>query len=241
MMDLLERSICSKFEHIKVPRSFPSASSDSVITMTFMEGFSLSNFLSMRLSAGFEQALILKFATSLLEVYAYQIFELGIFQSDPHPGNLLIGTQGGLTILDFGQVKVLSSTTRIALAQLVIALARDSPDAGELLTLLGVKLDCANEKLETAVAYILFDTRMDLPMAKMNPFDTDLPPEVRALKISRIPREVFMLVRVVALLRGILSSLGLDIHSRRIWAPYAEAYLRKTHVDVIAKTSATPS
>ena len=170
MMDLLERSICSKFEQIKVPRSFPSASSDSVITMTFMEGFSLSNFLSMRLSAGFEQALILKFATSLLEVYAYQIFELGIFQSDPHPGNLLIGTQGGLTILDFGQVKVLSSTTRIALAQLVIALARDSPDAGELLTLLGVKLDCANEKLETAVAYILFDNRMDIPKAKKYPF-----------------------------------------------------------------------
>ena len=239
MMDLLGTSIRSKFECINVPSSLPTASSNDIIAMTFMEGCSLSNFLSQESRIELGKTTLTAFAHSLLEVYAYQIFELGIFQSDPHPGNILIGRDGSLTLLDFGQVKVLSSSTRIALAQLVVALARDSPYAGELLTELGIKVDNAHRHLKSTVAYILFDTRMDLPEARMNPFDDELPLEIRQMKLSRIPQETFMLVRVVALLRGILSSLNLDIHARIFWAPYAEAFLRINKIRVTQEPKRT--
>jgi len=235
MMDLLGKSIRSKFRHVNVPTSFPAASSNDIIVMSYMEGCSLSSFLSEKSGIKLKKRKLTAFAHSLLQVYAYQIFELGIFQSDPHPGNILIGRDGSLTLLDFGQVKVLSSSTRIAFARVVVALARGSPHAGELLTKLGVKVENANHCLKSTVAYILFDTRMDLPEARMNPFDDRLPLAVRQMRLSRIPQETFMLVRVIALLRGILSSLDLDIHARILWAPYAEAFLRKNKIDITSE------
>lgn len=235
MMDFLGRSIRSNFANVSVPRSFPAASSNKIITMTFMEGCSLANFLANKAPFTVDRSKLFSFARSLLLVYAYQIFEIGIFQSDPHPGNLLINAEGHLTILDFGQVKVLSSSVRMGLAKLTVALAEDSPDAGEHLALLGIKLDTTSASLKTLIAYILFDTRMDLPEARMNPFDGSLPSEIRELRLSRIPQEAFMLIRVVALLRGILSSLDIDIHARSLWAPFAEAFLKAKKVPIVAR------
>lgn len=237
MMDFLGRSIRANFSHVSVPRSFPAVSSNKVITMTFMEGYSLAHFLAKKAPFTIDRVNLLAFARTLLLVYAYQIFELGVFQSDPHPGNLLINAEGHLTILDFGQVKVLSTIVRTGLAQLIIALAEDSPEAGEYLALLGIKLDSTTAQLKTLIAYILFDTRMDLPEARMNPFDGNLPAEIRKLRLSSIPQEAFMLIRVVALLRGILSSLDIDIHARNLWAPFAAAFLKAKKVPIVARRS----
>jgi|TARA_B100001741_G_scaffold287549_1_gene265118 aarF domain-containing kinase len=226
MMDLIGRSIRAKFVDVYVPNPLPVACSDNVITMTFMNGFSLATFLSDHSSLAIDGTSLLHFANKLVEVYAYQIFELGIFHSDPHPGNILISSTGALTLLDFGQVKVLSSRTRENLARLVVALDQNSPLSGQLLDNMGVKVQNATASMKTAIAYVLFDTRMDIAEAKMNPFDSDLPPEIRQIKLSRIPRETFMLIRVIALLRGILSALKLDVHARSIWSTYATKFLQ---------------
>ena len=110
-------------------------------------------------------------------------------------------------------MKVLSSRTRENLARLVVALDQNSPLSGQLLDNMGVKVQNATASMKTAIARCaLFDTRMDIAEAKMNPFDSDLPPEIRQIKLSRIPRETFMLIRVIALLLGILSALKLDVH-----------------------------
>jgi len=226
MMDLLGRSIRAKFVDVYVPTPLPVACSDNVITMTFMNGLSLATFLSDNSSLAIDGTCLLHFANKLLEVYAFQIFELGIFHSDPHPGNILISSTGALTLLDFGQVKVLSSRTRENLAQLVVSLDQNSPLSGQLLDNMGVKVENTSASMKAAIAYVLFDTRMDIAEAKMNPFDSDLPREIRQIKLSRIPRETFMLIRVVALLRGILSALNLDVHARSIWSKYATKFLR---------------
>ena len=149
------------------------ACSDNVITMTFMNGFSLATFLSDHSSLAIDGTSLLHFANKLVEVYAYQIFELGIFHSDPHPGNILISSTGALTLLDFGQVKVLSSRTRENLARLVVALDQNSPLSGQLLDNMGVKVQNATASMKTAIAYVLFDTRMDIAEAKMNPFEAN--------------------------------------------------------------------
>ena len=164
----------------------------------------------------------------LIETFGVQIFTLGKFHSDPHPGNLLVRPDGKtLSVIDFGQTKELDTDTRLSLARITLALAADERDAAlSEIKNLGVNLQNASDDFAMKCAYILFDTRMDIEEAHLSPLDADIPPEMRIVKIETIPESVFMFIRVVALIRGMLVSLDADVHARMIWRPYAMAALR---------------
>ncbi len=57
------------------------------------------------------------------------IFRDGLYHADPHPGNFLIPDATHLAILDFGDVGRLSSTRRLQLENLVIAVGTRDVDA----------------------------------------------------------------------------------------------------------------
>jgi len=57
-----------------------------------------------------------------------QIFELGFFHADPHPGNFFLLPENVLVPLDFGQVAYLSKTDRMLLNSLIIAIVENEPD-----------------------------------------------------------------------------------------------------------------
>ena len=99
---------------------------------------------------------------------------------------------------------------------------------------LGLQIVGAEPDFALTVCYILFDTRMDMMEAHASPLDSNIPPEMRVVRIDTIPEELFMLIRVVALIRGMLISLDTDVHARMIWRPYALAALE-------TRTNATPN
>jgi len=233
MMEFIGSSIGRNFKDVYVPTVLSAASSSKTITMTYMQGVSLAKFIQDRSSI--QRTSLSTFAYNLIAVFGYQIFEIGTFHSDPHPGNILLQENGSFTLLDFGQVKVLSDNVRIGMAHLVVALSYDSSYVSDCFKHLGLKVEGATENLIEIVAYVIFDTRMDIPEANMNPFDDSIPHEMRSIKISTIPQEVFMLIRIIALLRGILSSIGIDIHSREIWLPYAQSFLNRRKIRTLAK------
>ena len=47
---------------------------------------------------------------TLVSFYCEQMLIKGVFHADPHPGNILVRPDGGLTFLDFGMVKRLPRT-----------------------------------------------------------------------------------------------------------------------------------
>ncbi|HEX6242895.1 MAG TPA: AarF/UbiB family protein, partial [Polyangiales bacterium] len=76
----------------------------------------------------------------VLESYARQVLEVGVFQADPHPGNLLADEQGNVTVLDFGCAKQLSDEERSRLLALLGAIVlRDSARMAEALEQLGFR------------------------------------------------------------------------------------------------------
>jgi hypothetical protein len=42
---------------------------------------------------------------TLLDVHGYEMFELGVFNGDPHPGNIWMMDTGALGLIDYGQVQ----------------------------------------------------------------------------------------------------------------------------------------
>ena len=173
---------------------------------------------------------------SLVEAYGAMIFRLGKFHSDPHPGNILVRPDGRtVSLIDFGQTKELEDATRLDFARLVLALAHDREEEALAIARDRLGLEIAGEvssRFALVVLYVLFDTRMDIEEAHLSPLDADIPPEMRAVKIETIPEETFMLVRVVALIRGMLISLDEDVHARTVWAPHARDALERAGEDV---------
>lgn len=61
---------------------------------------------------------------SIWRVHGHQLLVDGVFSTDPHPGNIVVGDHTGeLGLIDFGQVCELRLDTRVAFARLILALA----------------------------------------------------------------------------------------------------------------------
>ena len=59
----------------------------------------------------------------LMRVHAFEIFEAGVFNADPHPGNILLLSDGRVGLIDYGQVKRLPLDKRVKYAKLITLLA----------------------------------------------------------------------------------------------------------------------
>lgn len=83
------------------PRYYPALSSKRIITMSWIEGKHLKEFLQTNPS----QELRNQIGQALWDFYNYQQHELRAVHADPHPGNFLITPDGNLGIIDFGCIK----------------------------------------------------------------------------------------------------------------------------------------
>ncbi len=88
-------------EFVTVPRVHRELSSDRVLTMSFVEGESLSDWLKRKPS----QALRDLTGARLWEAYETQLQHLRMLHADQHPGNLLFQPDGRFGLVDFGNVK----------------------------------------------------------------------------------------------------------------------------------------
>lgn len=68
----------------------------------------------------------------LLDATGYQIFHDGVYNGDPHPGNILVLDDGRLGLIDYGQTRRLTKHDRLALAGVVAALGKPMRNVREI-------------------------------------------------------------------------------------------------------------
>jgi predicted unusual protein kinase regulating ubiquinone biosynthesis (AarF/ABC1/UbiB family) len=86
--------------NIHVPRIYWHATTKRVLTMEFIEGTKVTDLDELR-SKGIAPE---KVNRLLIRTYLKQLLEDGFFHADPHPGNLLVMSDGRLAFFDFGMV-----------------------------------------------------------------------------------------------------------------------------------------
>jgi predicted unusual protein kinase regulating ubiquinone biosynthesis (AarF/ABC1/UbiB family) len=86
---------------VEVPRFLPAYSSDKVLTMTFVQGMHLDDFLGQRPS----QKLRNELGARLFELFYFQVLKVGALHADPHWGNYLFRKDARIGIVDFGCAK----------------------------------------------------------------------------------------------------------------------------------------
>ena len=95
---------CSHIEGLEFPEYYPEMSSGRVITMSWLEGLQLDEFMALNPSQEQKNQI----GQIVWDFYDHQIHTMRKVQADPHPGNFLFSADGSkLGVLDFGCVKVI--------------------------------------------------------------------------------------------------------------------------------------
>ena len=92
---------CANLNNIVFPQYYPKLSSKRIITMDWLEGKHLREFLATNPSQESRDLI----GQALWDFYNFQQHELRAVHADPHPGNFMITTDGKLGAIDFGCIK----------------------------------------------------------------------------------------------------------------------------------------
>jgi ubiquinone biosynthesis protein len=139
-------------------------------------------------------------ARRLANAYLDQVFEIGLFHADPHPGNILVEPPATIGLIDFGQV---GTITPEVMTQLVIgvyaAVSREVEVVVDVLAELGA-LGAKTQRSELARSIrTMLDKYHGLPLRyyELGTMLSEFSEVVRAHDVF-LPREVIVLVKALA-------------------------------------------
>ena len=88
--------------NLTFPKYYPKWTTSKILTMDWMEGVHLSEYVKREKLNQKERNLL---GQTLWDFYMFQIHGLRKVQADPHPGNFMVSEQGELIAIDFGCIK----------------------------------------------------------------------------------------------------------------------------------------
>jgi len=108
---------------VHIPAVYGDYCSEGVLTTEYIDGIKPSDAEGLA-EKGYDRKLIAKRATDFV---FEQVFEMGFFHTDPHPGNFFVLPDNVLAPIDFGQVATLSSRDKWLFDQIVLAVVNNEP------------------------------------------------------------------------------------------------------------------
>jgi ubiquinone biosynthesis protein len=221
-------------DRIAVPVPCQPLCTGQVLVMERLDGRPLAT-----IDAGTPADVRAALARSLLDCLLREVMLEGTFHADPHPGNVLLLTDGRLGLLDFGSVGRIDLRLRAALQRLLLAL-----DKGDPAGLADALLEVAERPEE------LDEPRLERMLGRFlaRHVGAGITPDVRMFTdLFRIvsdhglavPPEIAAVFRALATMEGTLTQLapGFDIvaEARRF---AAEQLAEQFSPDVLRKTAA---
>ncbi len=104
---------------IRVPTIHRELSTSKVLTEEYVAAPSIVDGDAIA-ALGIDRA---QLADRLIEAFLHQIFDVGVFHADPHPGNILIEPDGTIVLIDLGAVGRIGPGHRVAVLDLLAAAA----------------------------------------------------------------------------------------------------------------------
>ncbi|HEY5062140.1 MAG TPA: AarF/UbiB family protein, partial [Gemmatimonadaceae bacterium] len=89
---------------VRCPIVVHARSTRQILTTEYIEGTKVTDFDSMA-ARGLDRRML---AERIVTAYCRMIFVDGVYHADPHPGNILVASDGAVAFVDFGAVGALS-------------------------------------------------------------------------------------------------------------------------------------
>lgn len=210
---------------VTIPHPFAALSSRRVLTMTFVEGYPLAEFMNPSVDANMREWI----ARKIHDLAWRQILEFGVLQTDFHPGNYVVSHHPRLGVLDFGSIRRFPDSVRrgnLAVARALVA--RDDHALGESMRALGYIEPNDDARPIVEIMHELFE-----PMISDREWD---PTEYDAIgKAARVgetaiaagiyqsPAHSVFLIRALIGLEGLTRGLAVKMSYRRVFAEIVES------------------
>lgn len=210
-------------EHVVTPEVFWDYTTGSVLTMTRIRGTPLTDLETLR-----QKGMNLpRLAQIGADAFMKQFLEEGLFDADPHAGNILVLEDGRVGIVDFGMVGHLSEDLRSQLATTILALVYGDVD---LMVEVGVGIGVFNavEDQDALRADLkeLLGRYHGLPIKYIQTRDVfaEIMELARRYRVM-MPREFVMLGRSLATVEALARELDPNFDTSKVMEPYAKKLL----------------
>jgi ubiquinone biosynthesis protein len=191
--DSTER-VASAFEgepEVRVPRVERELSTAKLLVLEYLDGVKATAVDQVR-AAGHDPREV---AARIGRLYARMLFEHGFFHGDPHPGNLLVMTDGAIGLLDFGLAKELPPGFAAGVRTLFMcALAGDAEGAAAAARGLGFRIEAPSPDAVLLLVRMLLGEQLEGQRA------LDVLGES---PVAEVPKDFGLVLRALILLNGI--------------------------------------
>jgi ubiquinone biosynthesis protein len=195
---------------VTLPAVHEQLSSERVLVIDWLDGVSLRKAGQLIDYRGLDRTDLTR---ALMSSMVYQLTESGVFHADPHPGNIMLLTDGRLALLDFGSVGRLDAQLRSGLQNLLLAIGRGDPAAlrDALLELVDYPDELDEQQLERALGQFMA-VHLAGGAAPSTEMFTDLFRLGSRFQLA-IPAVIGTVLRALATMEGTLTQLepGFDI------------------------------
>ena len=228
---------------IRFPTVVHELSTQRVLTTEFVDGVKITDFAALA-AQGIDRSTL---ARRVLTAYCQMVFVDGVFHADPHPGNLIVQPDGGVTFVDFGAVGRLAPNVKAGIPvfwngiikrdvdQITAGLRQagfisrdpalgDSDVAERAINYFQKKfLDQVAADSSFSLKDIQVDVRMKLEaMADLRKLDISFRDLSRAFQV---PKEWVIFERSTLLLVGLSTQIDPDMNPFRIVGPFLQDFV----------------
>jgi ubiquinone biosynthesis protein len=204
---------------VHVPQVYEKYCTAAVLTMEYIDGIRPGDPAILREHGLDPKRVARRGADFVLR----QIFELGFFHTDPHPGNFFLLPGDVLAPIDFGQVSRLSSQDRRLFNEIVLAIVDNEP--GRVVRALD-REDMVHEKTDmiklAAGMEQLIETYRDLPIRSI-PFATAVTQTFDLFRSNyvRPPSQFTLMLKTMVTIETFARSLDPEFNLIEALTPYA--------------------
>ena len=219
---------------LSIPEIHPQYSATRVMTSTWYDGVKISNLEQIDAWGLDRRAL----ASTLLRAYSKMVLKDGFYHADPHPGNILVQSNGTVVLLDFGATGQLSPALREGIPKMIeSAVKNDTQGIIEAVRLMGFlaegrEAEQIAEKMIGAMRnFLQNEVKLDglnFKDIQVNPFNNSMVDLIQEIGISGIagtvlvPKDWVLLNRALTFLLGLCNSLDPTLNPLEVVRPYAQ-------------------
>lgn len=212
-----------KNENIKIPKTYDEYSTKNVLTMEYVNGIKISDIKDYKEKLD-GKVIISRIADCMLE----QVFMLGFFHADPHPGNILAMENNIVCFLDFGMIGYVPPITKTSLATLITSLS-----SGDYTRFSRTVLDmCETREIENmeefdSTMYIFVSRYVDMPISEINLEEifNEIISIIREFRLA-LSSNIMMMIKSLIVLEGVGRVLDKDFTVIEHIKPFASKYLK---------------
>ncbi|MBP8304417.1 MAG: hypothetical protein KBE04_09855 [Phycisphaerae bacterium] len=207
---------------VHVPRVYESHCAEAVLTMEFIDGIKPSPVEALRLHGLDPKVVAQRGADFVLR----QIFDMGFFHADPHPGNFFVLPGNVLAPIDFGQVATLPSQDRALFTEILLAVvgneARRIVSALDRADMLGEDTDSSRLCGEIE---LLIEAYRHLPLREI-PFGQAMNRLFDLFRTHHVrpPAHIALMLKSLVTIEAFAKSLNPDFNIVETLTPYARKW-----------------